>query len=92
MYEGFYRDIELGDPTKTTTEIQKAKDEETGFSANNDDRYVILECHVNLDLPGYEDLDKHGEPTALPCRTWSRSINRLVTSSVSTATGVRMTS
>jgi hypothetical protein len=65
MYEGFYRDIELGDPTKTTTEIQKAKDEETGFSANNDDRYVILECHVNLDLPGFEDLDKDGEPTGI---------------------------
>jgi len=65
MYEGFYRDIEIGDPTKTTNEIQKAKDEETGFSANNDDRYVILECHVNLDLPGFEDLDKDGEPTGL---------------------------
>ena len=65
QYEGFYRDIELGDPTKTTTEIQKAKDEETGFSALNDDRYVILECHVNLDLPGFEDLDKDGEPTGI---------------------------
>lgn len=65
VYEGFYRDIELGDPTKTTTEIQKAKDEETGFSANNDDRYVILECHVNLDLPGFEDVDKDGEPTGI---------------------------
>lgn len=65
MYEGFYRDIELGDPTKTTTEIQKAKDEETGFSAINDDRYVILECHVNLDLPGFEDTDKDGEPTGI---------------------------
>jgi len=65
MYEGFYRDIDLGDPTKTTTEIQKAKDEETGFSAINDDRYVILECHVNLDLPGFEDKDKHGEPTGI---------------------------
>jgi len=65
MYEGFYREVELGDPTKTVTEIQKAKDEETGFSANNDDRYVILECHVNLDLPGFEDVDKDGEPTGI---------------------------
>jgi hypothetical protein len=65
MYEGFYREVELGDPTKTVTEIQKAKDEETGFSANNDDRYVILECHVNLDLPGFEDVDKNGEPTGI---------------------------
>ena len=65
MYEGFYRDVELGDPTKTTTEIQKAKDEETGFSSLNDDRYVILECHVNLDLAGFEDTDKDGEPTGI---------------------------
>ena len=64
MYEGFYREVELGDPTKTVSEIQKAKDEETGFSANNDDRYVILECHVNLDLAGYEDTDD-GEPTGI---------------------------
>jgi hypothetical protein len=65
MYEGFYRDVELGDPTKTVSEIQKAKDEETGFSANNDDRYVILECHVNLDLPGFEDTDKNGKATGI---------------------------
>jgi hypothetical protein len=65
IYEGFYRDIELGDPTKTVSEIQQAKDDETGFSAINDDRYVILECHVNLDLPGFEDTGKDGEPTGI---------------------------
>lgn len=65
IYDGFYRDIDLGDPTKMTTEIQKAKDEETGFSATHDERYVILECHVDLDLPGFEDTDKDGEPTGL---------------------------
>ena len=65
MYEGFYADVELGDPTRTTSDIQKAKDEETGFSAINDDRYVILECHVDLDLPGFEDKDKDGELTGI---------------------------
>ena len=26
-----------------------------GFSATQDDRYKLLEMHVDLDLPGYED-------------------------------------
>lgn len=65
---GFYRDIELGDPTRAQTDIEKAKDRETGFSDLNDDRYVLMEAHVDLDLPGFEDEDDDGEPTgvALP--------------------------
>jgi len=65
---GFYRDIELPDPPKMQDEIKKAKDKETGFSDLNDDRYVLYECHVDLDLKGYEDKDGSGEPTgvALP--------------------------
>jgi len=61
---GFYRDIELGDPSREQTDIEKAKDEETGFSDLNDDRYVLLECHVDLDLPGFED-EEDGEPTGI---------------------------
>ena len=62
---GFYRDIELPDTDKTQTNIQKAKDKETGFSDLNDDRYTILECHVDLNLPGYEDKDDDGEETGI---------------------------
>ncbi len=62
---GFYRDIDLGDPTKTQTDIEKAKDKETGFSDLNDDRYVLMECHVDLILPGFEDEDEEGEPTGI---------------------------
>ena len=61
---GFYRDIELGDPTREQTNIEKAKDKETGFSDLNDDRYVLMECHVDLDLKGFEDEDD-GEPTGI---------------------------
>ena len=61
---GFYRDIELGDPSREQTDIEKAKDKETGFSDLNDDRYVLLECHVDLDLPGFED-EEDGEPTGI---------------------------
>ena len=65
QYDGFWRDVELGDPPKVTTEIQKRKDLELGVSAINDDRYVIYESYVDLDLPGFEDEDKDGEPTGI---------------------------
>jgi hypothetical protein len=61
---GFYRDVELGEPSRVKNELQEKKDKESGMSANNDDRYVLYEAHVNLDLPGYEDKDD-GEPTGI---------------------------
>ena len=54
---GFYRDVELGEPSRVKNELQEKKDKESGMSANNDDRYVLYESHVNLDLPGYEDKE-----------------------------------
>jgi hypothetical protein len=62
---GFYRDIELPDTDKTQTNIQKAKDKETGFSDMNDDRYTLYECHADLNLPGYEDKDDDDEETGI---------------------------
>jgi len=53
---GFYLDVELPDAPKDRTDIQKAKDKETGFNDLNDDRYTIYECHVDLNLEGYEDM------------------------------------
>ena len=46
-------------------DIKKAKDKETGFSDLNDDRYTLYECHVDLDLKGFEDKDDSGEPTGI---------------------------
>lgn len=65
---GFYRsDVEIPDTTSLRPDsIQKAKDEETGFSATYDDRPLLLEMHVELDLPGFEDKDDAGEPTGIP--------------------------
>ena len=57
---GFYRDVELGEPDKAQSDIQKAKDKETGFSDLNDERFTLLECNVDLDLKGYEDEDDEG--------------------------------
>lgn len=61
---GFYRDVELGDPPRQKNEIQERKDKETGISSLNDDRYILYEMHVNLDLDGYED-EEDGEPTGI---------------------------
>ena len=65
MQAGFYRDVELGEPGKDETDIQKAKDQETGFSDINDERYTIYECHIDLNIKGYEDKDKDGEETGI---------------------------
>ena len=62
---GFYRAVELGEPDKNKSDIQQAKDKETGFSDLNDDRYTLYEVHVDLDLPGYEDINSDGEETEI---------------------------
>ena len=62
---GFYRDIELPDPSKEQDNIKKAKDKETGFSDINDDRYTLYESHVDLVLRGDEDKDDDGKPTGI---------------------------
>jgi hypothetical protein len=65
MNAGFYRDVELGEPSRFTSDIQERKDKETGFSASYDDRFEIYESHVDLDIPGYEDKNEDGEPTGI---------------------------
>jgi len=62
---GFYRDIDLPDPSKEQDNIKKAKDKETGFSDINDDRYTLYESHVDLILEGDADLDDDDEPTGI---------------------------
>jgi len=57
---GFYRDIELPETDKESSDIKQAKDKETGFSDINDDRYTVYEVHVDLDITGFEDEDKEG--------------------------------
>jgi hypothetical protein len=61
---GFYRDIELPEPDKSKTDIQQAKDKETGFSDLNDDRYTLYESHVALVVKGDEhtEMDDDGQP------------------------------
>jgi hypothetical protein len=65
MAAGFYMDVELGEPSHELDDIEKQKAEETGMSAINDDRFRVLEMHVDLDLKGFEDKDKDGEMTGI---------------------------
>ena len=62
---GFYRDIDLGEPTHSIEEVEKKIAEKMGFNATMDDRFRVLEMHVDLDLLGYEDEDKYGDPTGI---------------------------
>ena len=62
---GFYRDVDLGDPINTLDEIEKKIAEKLGFKASTDDRFKILEMHVDLDLEGFEHTDEDGEPTGI---------------------------
>jgi hypothetical protein len=65
QHSGFYRDIDLGTPDNVLDEVEKKIAEKLGFRATSDDRYKVLEMHVNLDLPGYEHTDDQGEPTGI---------------------------
>jgi hypothetical protein len=62
---GFYRDVDLGEPNNTLDEVEKKIAEKLGFRATSDDRYKLLEMHVDLDLPGFEDVDEDGDPTGI---------------------------
>jgi len=65
QYAGFYRDVDLGDPVRTMDEVEKQKAEDQGFSASMDDRFQLLEMHVNLDLAGYPDVDDDNNETGI---------------------------
>jgi len=62
---GFYRDIDLPEPSNTLDDVEKKIAEKMGFRATTDDRYKLLEMQVYLDLPGYEDKDDDGDETGI---------------------------
>ena len=65
---GFYRDVELGPPGNVERNELEKKDREldgTKKSGKNEPVYTLLECHVNLDLEGFEDKDANGDFTGI---------------------------
>ena len=51
---GFYREVDLGDPQAFHTDIEKKKAEDGGFTVTDDDRYAVYEVHADLVI---DDID-----------------------------------
>jgi hypothetical protein len=66
---GFYRDIELlpADDGTNTNDVKDKEKQLEGITKSeySDEVFTLLECHVNLDLEGFEDKDQDGEPTGI---------------------------
>jgi len=66
---GFYTDIELTKPVSDVNadkvDDKKRELEGTSKSVRTESMYTLLECHVNLDLEGFEDVGQNGEPTGI---------------------------
>jgi hypothetical protein len=64
--DGFYRDVELGEPDNTLDEVEKKIAEKLGFRATTDDRYKLLEMQVDLIIEDDKFRDDDDEGIALP--------------------------
>ena len=63
---GFYRDVELGEPADTESDLDRKERELEGIQkTQNEDIYNVLEFHIDLDLEGFEDRDEAGEMTGI---------------------------
>jgi hypothetical protein len=65
---GFYSDIELEKPQSVTKDEVENKERELEGSKKTGKQetiYTLLECHVNLDLEGFEDKDAELNPTGI---------------------------
>jgi hypothetical protein len=60
--DGFYRDLELGEPIEYFSDIEKKKAEEGGYSLTSDDRFALYEIHVYTTLRGVDDEDDLPKP------------------------------
>lgn len=71
---GFYRDVDLGAPDDSLDEVEKKIAQKMGFSATQDDRYKLLEMHVDLNLAGYEDENEIALPYVVTLEKGSQTI------------------
>ena len=64
---GFYKDIDLGEPPLQEDKLKQKELELEGIKqTGQEDMYTILEMHVNVDLDGHEDVNpEDGEPTGI---------------------------
>jgi len=63
---GFYRDVEITPGSEHESESEKRERELGGVSkGRSQNMFTLFECHVNLDLEGFEDAGEDGEPTGI---------------------------
>ena len=63
---GFYRDVEVSPSQTDPSEVKEEMDDISGIEPSYLDTDVtLLECHIDLDIPGYEDTDEEGENTKI---------------------------
>ena len=63
---GFYRDIEIKETQVDPSDVKEEMDKISGVSATYlDTDITLLECHVNLDIEGFEDAGTDGESTGI---------------------------
>ena len=64
---GFYRDIDLSGGRVDTSDIKEKQDELSGIEqvSFTEDEHNLLEMHVDLDLPGFEDMGANNEKTGI---------------------------
>ena len=65
---GFYRDVELAPPGNVEQNSVEKKEREldgTKKTGKQEPVYTLLECHVNLDLEGFEEVGADNQPTGI---------------------------
>jgi hypothetical protein len=62
---GFYRDVDLVEGEPSQTDVSDTKDRISGVTSSNDEVMTLLECHCDLDLEGFQDVNEEGEATGL---------------------------
>ena len=68
IVNGFYADVELAPPSNVEQNSVEKKEKEldgTKKVGKQDTIYTLLECHVNLDLEGFEEVGADGQPTGV---------------------------
>jgi len=55
---GFYREVDLGDPQPYHSDVEERKAEEGGYSLTDDDRFTVYEIHADLVIDGVGDSDE----------------------------------
>jgi|TARA_R110000868_G_scaffold961_2_gene7266 hypothetical protein len=71
---GFYRDIDLGEPQTFHTDIEEKKAEDGGFSLTDDDRYAMYEIHADLVIEGVDDEEDIAKPYVVTIERGSNEI------------------